>query len=724
MLAINIITSVCLAAMLCGAIYVLISLFTKKRAEQIEFLRSFKKGKCIVIFLAAIPLYVMANLHAGKDVFYSVFKSIGEVISLVVLQYSPGTVSALMADSLIYRIAIYVTYVLVLINAIIFTLSVVHQYVWSRCHISRAKRSSGDKLFILGVSPENVAIYKSDEKRIKIIVGNIPDGDKNGLYIKGVAYDDARYADYAELIVKQAKAGKGAISVIVNTGSDDDNISVCREFADKISGMDDATCDLVFGKLYIYVFGDARYESIYDNIVKDGRGCIRYVNKYKKIAMNFVDNYPITRFMDERHIDYSTSLVRPGVDVNVVMIGFGKTNHQIFLASVANNQFLEAGEGDPILKKVKYFIFDKKRSENDKNLNHSYYRFKNETEGLDEKDYLPFPSLPAEEYYECLDINSCDFYGKIKSAVTRSSLDVNIVVIAFGTDLENIDMAEKLIAKRGEWGLDNLTVFVKVRSNHKADSILKAGNCFFIGNEADEVYSIDRITGDAMNKMAMLRNEVYDLEYDITHGYKKLSDESIRENHDKSTKKWYREKSQMERDSSLYCCLSLRSKLNLMGLDYVPGNDGMSYDEYIEYYAGDDKPDDKSYGLAIDGKPVVKYTLDFPSSRRRNLAVHEHLRWNSFMISRGIVPASKDVILKEKALKEGKLKHTNGKNYAVRRHGNLTTFDGLVDFRKMIAARDSADELECDVIKYDYQLLDDAVWLLDKCGYKIVARTK
>ena len=94
------------------------------------------------------------------------------------------------------------------------------------------------------------------------------------------------------------------------------------------------------------------------------------------------------------------------------------------------------------------------------------------------------------------------------------------------------------------------------------------------------------------------------------------------------------------------------------------------------------------------------------------------------MISRGIVPASKDVILKEKTLKEGKLKHTNGKNYAVRRHGNLTTFDGLVDFRKMIAARDGADELECDVIKYDYQLLDDAVWLLDKCGYKIVARTK
>ena len=79
-------------------------------------------------------------------------------------------------------------------------------------------------------------------------------------------------------------------------------------------------------------------------------------------------------------------------------------------------------------------------------------------------------------------------------------------------------------------------------------------------------------------------------------------------------------------------------------------------------------------------------------------------------------------ILNEKIVVKGKLKNSNGKNYAVRRHGNLTTFDGLVKFRQMISSRDGSSELENDVIKYDYQLLDDAYWLLSKNGYKIIKK--
>ena len=47
----------------------------------------------------------------------------------------------------------------------------------------------------------------------------------------------------------------------------------------------------------------------------------------------------------------------------------------------------------------------------------------------------------------------------------------------------------------------------------------------------------------------------------------------------------------------------------------------------------------------------------------------------------------------------------------------------------MIAKRDIIEgetmqqaELRMDVIKYDYQLLDDAYWILNKNGYKIVEK--
>ena len=99
------------------------------------------------------------------------------------------------------------------------------------------------------------------------------------------------------------------------------------------------------------------------------------------------------------------------------------------------------------------------------------------------------------------------------------------------------------------------------------------------------------------------------------------------------------------------------------------------------------------------------------------MAIQEHLRWNSFMISSGVIPSTVDEILNE-VDEQGR--HTDGRNNDCRRHCNITSFNGLVEYRKMIAKRDGKSELECDVILYDYQLLDDAWWLAKACGYKIV----
>ncbi len=92
------------------------------------------------------------------------------------------------------------------------------------------------------------------------------------------------------------------------------------------------------------------------------------------------------------------------------------------------------------------------------------------------------------------------------------------------------------------------------------------------------------------------------------------------------------------------------------------------------------------------------------------------------MLSKGVIPADKQQILNETTVKNGRTVFTDGKNYNLRRHGNITTFDGLAEFRRIIAERDNLDENETDVIKYDYQLMDDAYWLLTRCGFKIVKR--
>src|SRR5699024_7446085 len=108
-------------------------------------------------------------------------------------------------------------------------------------------------------------------------------------------------------------------------------------------------------------------------------------------------------------------------------------NRQIFLTSVANNQFMTQGENGPVNKQVNYYIYDKENAENNKNLNHSYYRYKTETAGVDASKYLPLPEMPANEFYSKLDINDNTFYANIRGVLESNKKGVNFAVIAFGS---------------------------------------------------------------------------------------------------------------------------------------------------------------------------------------------------------------------------------------------------------------------------------------------------
>lgn len=726
MVAYNIVTAICFAILTVEVLYMVISLAIKNRADRIAFLRGFKKGKCAIIYFSAIPLFCLGHIYAGQEFLEAFFNAVNQIVNLVVLKYSTSTVQALMSASLFYKITLYYAFTLVGINALFFAISLCGQRMWCCAQYLKAKYSSKNKLYLFGYNDNNIAIYQSDPSDSKVLIDNINAEGELSLYVKKIYYNSCSSFDgRVAAITNEALKCKRAHTVVINTGSEEDNLSLCRKFTENIERRSDEEREALFDRLSIYVFGDPRYEAIYQDVVEAAYGCIRYVNRHQMIAMNFIDRYPFSKFMSDKQIDRATTLVKNDVDVNVCMIGFGKTNRQIFLTSVANNQFLCDGPNGAELKKVKYHIFDKDHVANNKNLNHSYYRFKNECAGCDEKEYLPLPSIPAEEIYYDLDINDAEFYKRIRAIVSAGKNDVNFVIIAFGSDLENLDMAQKMVEKTQEWGLDNVTIFVKVRTWTKQQTSLEQENCHFIGNDKQDVFNIEKIVGDKIYRMAKMRNEVYDLEYKMTHDDNfVVNEQSVKQNRETANRNWYLKKSQLERESSLYCCLSLRSKLNLMGLDYVEKSDdskqGLTEKEYFDIYAVGDHIDYGKYDFTANGKKIVNYTLDFVPSKRRNLTVHEHQRWNSFMISKGIVPATRRQILTEKIVENGKEKYTNGKNYKLRRHGNLTTFEGLTEFRKLIAERDGVSEESMDVIKYDYQLLDDAYWLLDACGYKIV----
>ena len=717
----QVVTIVCLAILIIELLSAIIYGGLQDRAKRVAFVRSFKKGKCAFIYLTTVPLYFIGHYYTMQDPLKALFTAIPKTVNLVVLQYDTTTISDLMQVNSLYRCTVYFAFALVAVNAALFTISLTYQRIWCALESWKALLTSKDKLYLLGHSEEYLSLYQSDNTYSKAIVGDFNEQQKHKMFLEKVAFIDIpSYRMFLERMFRRMKISDKTFTVMVNTGNDEENMALCRFVIDHIEKAENK--EKFFGKLRVYVFGDPLYTSIYDDIVSDGYGCIQYFNTYRKVAIDFVDKYPLAQFMDERQLNFETSLVCEGVDINVVMLGFGRTNHHVFMTSVANNQFLHEVAGKITLKPVCYHIFDSDGSLHDKNLNHSYYRFARELKDADPGLYLPLPSQPAEEKYYPMGIDHIDFYPELRRILTKQSKDANFIVIDVGTDLENIDVAQKLVEKREEWNLSSLTIFVKVSAFHRSQSTLSEAGCYLFGCEREVVYDIDAILEDKMTRMAKLRNQVYDLEYTVSHNPDQVLDEGyLAKQKQQSEKNWYLKKSQMERESSIYCCLSLRAKLLMMGLDYAKENDprkALSAEEYMKLYAGEDMPSQLSDKTA-DGKPILAYGLDFKESRRKTMAIQEHERWNSFMISHGMVPSTLEQIQNEKRA-DGKF--TNGKNYAVRRHGNLTTFEGLETFRKMVAERDGESEASCDVIKYDYQILDDAYWLLTRLGYKIVKK--
>lgn len=569
------------------------------------------------------------------------------------------------------------------------------------------------RLIIFGYNSNNIDIYRSEKTREKAII------------------DDLSLTDIAlGEIIDLARAQDGESIVIVNTLNDQKNIDICRKIVENINSNDKHNEGL-FLSLRIYAFGDSKYEEIYNDIQSSSFGCIYYVNKLRKIAMDFIYKYPLANFMNDLQIDYEESLIKDNVDINVLLFGTGELAQELLIASVANNQFLKRGAVEPELKQVKYYIFGSENVENSKRLNQSYLRYKNEFSKMIPNDYLPLPPFPAEEEFYKLDTESHDFtadnYNKIKSILSRSKIDANFIIIAFDSDAKNLEIAKKIILRSAEWNIENLVIFVKSSICDEANTIAAFENCYLIGDEKSILYDIENIADNDIFRMARMRNEIYELEYALSINPSiALNEELLIKNRNDAFKRWCVSKSQLEKNSSIYGCLSIKSKLNLMGLDYIKNEEnvtdvGLSPEEYFAIYAGEDMPDISAYGVNASGKPIVRYTLNFPSSRRKNMAIHEHYRWNAFMMCNGMIPSTREEIEREIITYKNNISiYSNGKNYEERRHGNLTTFNGLIEYRKIISERDNCPEAEKDVIKYDYQLLDDAYWLLKANGYKII----
>ena len=734
----NIVTALCLIYMTIVVAYNLAVFFSGDRASKLRYFKSFKSAKVFILYLAAIPLNYVAYRYTGTPIGGSILNAISSTVESVVLKFNYEATAALMEANLFYRITVDICRVLIAVNAGVFVGAVAGQKIYNRLKVAVALLYHKRVYIIVGYNDANKDIVKSVKKRGNasvVMIVNKNDDAADFAFINKIGYVSVSgYGNISSVLNRMLKcvAGKKA-NVVINTLDDAANLVCADRISDIIvdKGLSKFSIDLGHG-LSCYVFGGPRNEAQFVHFSQKTNGCIRYVNKYKLVANEFVGEYPLTRFMDERHIDYSTATLRQEADLRVVLVGFGETNRQMLLSSVANNQIPCYVKGELVTHAVKYFIYDRENAENNKSLNFGYYRYKefySAVVGTDEeKKYLPVPPLPSEEHYRNLDINDVRFYDSMRKDLStpEGRIAYNYLIIAYGDDMENLDFADKIAQKVVEWGIAGCTkIFVKIRNSILSEQVIakeygKDGVMIPFGGEATTVYDMSVIETEKYEGMSRERHLCYALEGEIGKtGNSQLAPALAEQVKEAAVRKWYGWQ-QVQRNANIYACLNIRLKLNLLGYDYEKGewDEAVAAQFFKDYTQGD--PIAYAEGLRVPGNRAEKKVVDYgdcefvTGSVRNTLAQQEHMRWNAYQISCGMIPASIDemcvnepsVLMKE------------------RKHRNITTYDGLIRFKEIMAKVNNTKEKQEDVIKYDYQIMDDLCWLLKDNGYKITKRDK
>ncbi len=717
-----IVITICLVYMLLLVASFIVKLLKSNRKERLKMVRGYAKGRFVLIYICAIPLFFLAMRFTGAGLLESLIESVQSSVELVVLKLEFEIVSALVEKDLYFAIVVLLLYGLCIVNLGMVSLAIFYQKLSNFALLRKATMKGKEVYVVVGGGENNRNVLTTIEgEKIWILRGSERDSDSNDFaYVNKTAIvnlKNNRLDDTLSGIFKEYNTC--TIRVIINTANDETNLLYTEEVAGLIKKIDHSTQEIDDARgLHVYVFGEPENSTAFLHFVKETSGQITYVNKYKLVAFDFVDNHPLTEYMDENEIDYDTATLKSDVDVNVVMVGYDKTMQEILVTSIANNQFCSLGQNGELQEnQVRYSIFPKEGSKTtEKNLNHTYYRYCiGRKKMVEEKEkYLPLPELPALVDFKEEDVNDYEFYTKVRLAITpkdEGRKSFNQIIIAYGSDIENVDVAEKIATQIKEWGYgENSHVFVKVNSKELTDRIIKdeykkVCEITAFGSEKDVVYNAHNIIQEGIETMARHRH----LDYAVVDAIQ--NNDSEEEAKNKALKKWY-SWAQPQREANVYGVLALRMKLHLMGFDYKKGEASKEINEeyLLKYQEGDPI---KYQGEAGD-KPIVVYTNDFvKGSLRERMAMQEHQRWNAYMITQGMIPSTKEEIMEE-----------GSKNYALRRQGCLTSFEGLVTLRQMLAKRNNSTEEECDVIRYDYQILDDVIWLLERNNMALTKKTK
>ncbi len=727
----NVCAVISLAYITVAVIQTAISLSTSDRRKRCARIQNYKKGKFAAMYVAALPLYLAA--FQAKPLLWMVVDSFNAMLKVAVLSFDMASLNAVGDTNPLFHMAIVACVALTMANTTLLSVSVFFRRVYNFFMKRRIKSGKRDVIVLVGFGKKNSSVLLSmkrekgeipelsrDNADVLIIAASITPEMKEEIYISSAAYMPLGSDLGATLGQACGHFDKRHVRVIIETEDPENNLKCAYQVASLASSLGEkvasAYSDARTG-LDTYVFSDEERDSLYRRIIRRSRGTVHPANLFKMIANDFVGKYPLTSLIGDR-IDTERAILKADTKIRVIMMGFGKINRRLLYTMVQNDQLLEEytdHEGGVCridAADIKYYVFDKQDAEHDSEYNHNFARYSRWLEEKrDTSSYFELPAKPAEILFEKLDSNDKGYFSRIKSVLSTGEGARNIIIVSVGDDLGALDISEKLTEAVREAGCEkNTSFFVRIKSASlaKEASVRYDGEIPFVPfGQNNEFYTYDRIVNPSAESMARDRHLCYALEEPKKD---EKNDDTVR----RATRQWLFEWEEVQRESNVYACLALRSRFNLLGFDVKKGDArilGDDSDAFLVAYASGDPI--KYKDRTVNGKRLVDYddrSYRVSGSVRERLAYIEHLRWNAYYFAAGFVPASRE---EHKSMpKASRMRR--------RIHINLTTNKGLCDYERWCCEELGYSSADADILKYDYQLMDDAVWLLHRSGYVIV----
>ncbi|MCH5156125.1 MAG: hypothetical protein J1F69_05905 [Clostridiales bacterium] len=496
--------------------------------------------------------------------------------------------------------------------------------------------------------------------------------------------------------------------------------------------------------LYLHLEADAEETKIIkEKFIPTERSAYTFVtcfDKHELLARRFIKEYPISKYIPREFFDDDFALL-PDKTINVVFVGFGKVNYELFKLAAMQFQFAKKDGKKLGSSLVNYHIYDTA----EKRLHNEYFsRFKFEFDRDFGKTDFPKPEKICNTLNDKrIDIHSVEARKEFCELVNKNSF--TYFIVSLSGDLEDASYAHTL--NRMVRGTGPYKIFVRAK-NDKHEALKDADEEFTYFGADNEVYSHDCIVDDDLMTLARINHILYEAQKDdkkeLAALIEKIKGEpnadwnsKLKEElkNDPTSKlqiiQIWEKINPIEQFSNIYSVLNLPFKLGLMGLSLKKktGDEvGIDYDEYCKLYRNPYMSRDCDDPNAMN--QYNNYNFFFGTQPSNVLAYVEHARWNAYYILSDFKQMSKEDM--KKTLKDGKMAH---KDVEKKLQACITThagLDELIRFKyaemypqggagvKKDGTMDEGFQKLSSLYAYDYTNLDKVYMHLLRLGYIIV----